>query len=468
MFKHICRVILSTILLTIGSIGLSSDVFSQTSDQTDRSDRPANEAVLFDEFGKECSEMVSARYDLFLVEMQKAPGSKGYVIFHGANEQEGHNLSFFRHISQIYPSFRGVPDDWLIFIRAENYPEMNVRFWLVPDGAEPPEIENKYQPKKINSQTLFHRAPAEFFKELFNFPDREDDDFISPFPVLEGCEFAPNLDEFAKALLADENLKGRLLAPRSPENEQKILDFAFDQLVKIHKVSPHRLEKVFGNEEVEYPELELWLMPAEMERQGAKLIDQIDERTCEDYRERLDIWFVEVNKDPDAVGYAVIKGGRDEFNQRIIFREWIGGHLKLRFQDEVVRRKFRIIDGNDSGELEVRLWKAKRDDDPPVEPDKNWSLKLPEERIYELEYNDPYGICAPFDENRIFPEILKANPDRNVRIYIHAPSRKDFEHRKKELSRTLSGIPQKDIGFFFVKDKYSYVKYRLIPKSNDV
>ncbi len=213
-----------------------------------------SEATLIDEFGKICSEDLMARYDNLLIQLQNEPSSKGYIIFNGENSQEGTNILYSGYVSKIYPSMRGYNLNRLVFIRGKNSDTMQTKFWIVPDGAKPPEIKNIFQSQKINSTTRFQ----ETYAELFKYPD-SGLSFVNGFYDL-GCNFAPNLQDFAKILLSDDNLTGYLIIYGSKKQAKKIKNFSVKALVKTYKVPQKRLKTIYG-ERREEAEIEIWFVP---------------------------------------------------------------------------------------------------------------------------------------------------------------------------------------------------------------
>lgn len=214
------------------------------------------ESRLVNQFGKGCSEIISRDYDYFLAELQKLPNSKGYIIFNGEDSNEGTNIKYINHLAKNYPAFRGFNSDRIVFVREKNLNKMKVEFWIVPMGAKPPEIENLFQPKAISSTTRFQKTYA----GLSKFPD-SNEHFVNSFYEFEGCDFAPNLQDFAEVLKNDENLTGYLIVYGSKnQSKKKIKTFALKQLVNKFNVPKKRLKTIYG-ENQEESEIELWFVP---------------------------------------------------------------------------------------------------------------------------------------------------------------------------------------------------------------
>lgn len=211
------------------------------------------EAQLIDEFGRICSEDLMARYDGFLIRLQNDPSAAGYIVLHGENSQEGSNILYADFLTKIYPERRGYASERIVFVRGENLDALKTLFWIVPAGAEPPDVENLFEPKKTVSSERFQKTAAEIFKY------DSGEDFINGFYEL-GCDFAPNFKDFTKKLLENEKLKGYLIIHAKKNKAEKIEKIARKNLTGIYKVPKNRLKIIYG-EKLEDPEIELWLVP---------------------------------------------------------------------------------------------------------------------------------------------------------------------------------------------------------------
>lgn len=217
------------------------------------------QAVLIDEFGKICSEDVSARYDHFMIELQNQPDAQGYVFVTGENAQDGTNLLYESFFSTIYPNRRGFDKNRITIVRMPDADARQTSFWLVPSGAEVPLPEKSVETKDKNPVKRFQRTSAFIEK----YPDSDEqypkDEFVNGFYHL-GCDFAPNLSVFAEELLKDENLTGYLIIYADKKQSKKINKLANKILTKTHKVPKNRLKTIYGKPQEE-PEIELWFVP---------------------------------------------------------------------------------------------------------------------------------------------------------------------------------------------------------------
>lgn len=212
------------------------------------------EARLIDEFGKLCSEDLAARYDVYLGDLLKNPAVTAYIVFHGDKSIEGTNLNFIAALTN-YLKVRGFDASRFKILRGENQDEMFTQFWLVPAGASPPKIENDFVMEKISATIRFDKSWADFYKPLGKT------EIYSNYFTDWGCDFSPNVGEFSRVLLSDENLTGYLVIYGNKKSRaEKVVKFAVNDLIKNHKIPRNRLKTIYGGESEE-PQIEFWFVP---------------------------------------------------------------------------------------------------------------------------------------------------------------------------------------------------------------
>lgn len=416
------------------------------------------EARLVDEMGKPCSEDLLARYDGFLAELQNAPKSKGYIIFNGEISQEGTNIRFI-DILKRHPKFRGFDENRVVFIRAENLKDMNIRFLLVSDRASPPKIENLYLNEKIVSPTMFQKTVAEFNDTYGN-----ENEFFDEFSANWGCDFAPNLEDYAKVLLADENLTGYLIANISPEDDLKIVRFAYEKLVGKYKVPSERLQYSIGGNYSEDSQIELWFVPKGQSLPRGELVDDFANLGCDDILARVDGFISLLQQNPDSIGYVLSYGSRDK-NLYILLREMLlKGQIKVRRFD---KNRIKFIRGEEEIEVRNQLWIVPQNSELPEFSEIKYSFKLPEfGKPFKFTDENYEGYCPRDGYEESYLEVLKSNPNARGNMVIYAKSKQEFTVRKEELLKSLSEISQERLNFFYVKDNYLSTEYWIVPKKS--
>jgi hypothetical protein len=213
---------------------------------------------LIDQFGKKCSEEFAARDDQFMIRLHENPDSKGYILFNGQIGHEGRNENY-AHAFKIYPQTLRRDTSRIVIIRGENLEEMEVKFWIVPPGAEPPAFEKEYKRGPVTATTLYDRNWADFHRPYGRLEIYE-----SGFFVDWSCDFPPNVDGFAATLLENPDLTGYLITytkfGRGAKRGTQVGRFAVNDLVRNYKIPRKRLKRIYGGNRKE-PEIELWLAP---------------------------------------------------------------------------------------------------------------------------------------------------------------------------------------------------------------
>lgn len=125
----------------------------------------------FEEFGNiQCGDL-RTRLDLFLIELQNNPQSKGFVIVYdgkhysydysrGGNPKIKYQLPVFGEATLLtqqmlnHFKYRNFPSDRYLFISGGYRENYTVELWVVPTGAEPPKPtptanEIKYRKGKL-------------------------------------------------------------------------------------------------------------------------------------------------------------------------------------------------------------------------------------------------------------------------------------------------------------------------------
>jgi len=215
-------------------------------------------AILIDEIGLVCSELLAAKYDMFIGQVAQNPTARGYMLFYGDDELEGRNLNYISYLSAIYPSWKRLDDDHYLFVRGGDLGKMKVQFWIVPINAEPPTPNIKYKPTKITKTILFDKGWADF-TTAHGALDIYENGFLE-----WGCDFSPNIYAFSQYLRADSGLTGYLIIytkfGKGSRHGRRVSNFATNDLVRNYHVARSQLKAIYGGNR-KAPEIELWLVP---------------------------------------------------------------------------------------------------------------------------------------------------------------------------------------------------------------
>lgn len=105
-------------------------------------------AELIDEFGSiSCGDFLS-RFDNLLISLQKDPNSTGYIYIFGDQNEPKNNL-FYELIVQGEVFFHKFDSSRIKVIRAKGEGNLRTQMWIIPEGANLPEIEQENYISKI-------------------------------------------------------------------------------------------------------------------------------------------------------------------------------------------------------------------------------------------------------------------------------------------------------------------------------
>lgn len=204
-----------------------------------------------------CTEDNQARLDSLMVELQNRPGSTGYVIGHADRAIPGRFLKY-QATYKMHVPYRRFDPDRVKFLRGEDLGQMTFRFWVVPEGAEPPTPVIPYSPARIVKQALFDSSSIVSIiggKVNFGFDVKGDG---------EPCDWGLRLDHYAEALAEDTDLVGHLVVYSDNKRGRSFVNRAAQMTVKElafkHGISAKRLKTTYAGKS-EFSKIELWLVP---------------------------------------------------------------------------------------------------------------------------------------------------------------------------------------------------------------
>lgn len=198
-------------------------------------------AVLIDKFGLLECEDIWARQDNFFVELQNYPDAVGYAVIYGKKNATRQNLAREKLIKGITER-KNFYEARLIVVRGKESDEPHTEFWLVPPGADKPDIDEA--------------------KWDLTFPENQKPfvHYASEWDVL--CPGGGQLKVFSEYLT--ENPKARanivIYAKSKAEFQKQKAEFS-DELTEKYKILPKRIRYFFVKGKFDSENYELWLLP---------------------------------------------------------------------------------------------------------------------------------------------------------------------------------------------------------------
>jgi hypothetical protein len=173
------------------------------------------------------------------------------------------------------------------------------------------------------------------------------------------------------------------------------------------------------------------------ERPNVVLIDEFGRQHCDEFLARIDNLFLQMNSDPTSRGYFVITGEHKFLSQKL--------GMELMFESAVVGRAFdrnrvTIVRGEETGDLQVRLWLVPEGNAASPFETVNWKMKMGRADEPFLLRSDMEQICSPPPFLTIAKDLFAANPEGLVYVVVHGQSPKERQRELSRSRRALSGV----------------------------
>lgn len=169
-------------------------VFGQRSDDSTK----APQAILVDEFGTLGDCDLRARIDALMVELQNNSGSMGYVILYNGVDvlPAFYEAPQYERVILNHLLFRRFDRSRMTFVRGGFMESAQTQFWLVPNGATPPEAKATHTAPTIPQDRAFKFDQ----KYIGDFDGGDDGRFVLDSVLeRERIEFGEDLDEDGEA-----------------------------------------------------------------------------------------------------------------------------------------------------------------------------------------------------------------------------------------------------------------------------
>lgn len=157
------------------------------------------------------------------------------------------------------------------------------------------------------------------------------------------------------------------------------------------------------------------------EKPQAVLFDQFGGVPCDDFLMRIDMFFNELQNDPNSTGYAVIYT-RENLSKLSIWRlNVIGGQIDFRKFDP---SRISIVRAKKDTEIQIEFWRVPAGADRPSFGEE-WSNVLPSSAKPFIFTTSFYDHICPVIGVREYWAFLEANPDSMGHLAVYqTPKRK--------------------------------------------
>jgi hypothetical protein len=194
----------------------------------------------------------------------------------------------------------------------------------------------------------------------------------------------------------------------------------------------------------------------------AILVDEIEKVYCDEFLARIDNFFIQLNRYPEAKGYFVLSGANEFLERKLGYEMMFDGAISWRSFDASRVTKIR---STETGNVHLQFWLVPTGADVPNFISQSWNFTLPLGSKPFLFHSDMEQICSSPTFPQVMREYVSANPGMRVHVVIYANSSNGRRKGVTESKPALKGIPKDRIRYFFQRSSYdSYADYWLVPK----
>lgn len=426
-------------------------------------DKPT--ARKFDEFGDIVISDKKARMDNFVVQLQQEPTMKGYIIvYHSRRDKPGLSVRLLDQMRRYLLYNRGLTSDRIVTIDGGPATNLVQEFWIVPPGTTP-EIRSDAYTTVVEDRTVA-REYDEYYFDL-------NDSYLT-----DGEIIGDSLPGYAAAVHREPDSLAYVIAYPQCEVVQRrngrrticdpngsaarMLKGVRLELTKTHNVPAARLRMVNGGYRRQRA-VELWIVPrgehapiatpnaypprrsarrnnshslgpelnsvvppqtpiASSTRELPRKFDEFGDILLTDLKARWDNLLVELNREPESVGYVVFYRSRRDgpgvtARQLSVARSYM---VRVRgFSDD----RLVTLDGGTAANLVQEFWIGPRGAEPPRRADA--FPQMPIDFTVTSKFDDSYYNGADDEDGQIgdslpaFAKVLEQNPTVGGYIIVY-------------------------------------------------
>lgn len=165
-------------------------------------------------------------------------------------------------------------------------------------------------------------------------------------------------------------------------------------------------------------------------------IDEFGDQYCDEFKARIDNFYIQLNLNPTNRGYFVVSGSKETLANRL--------YLELLLASAIADRAFdparvTVVHGEEAGPLKVQLWVVPADADNPKFHNVQWDFKLAPGHEPVLLRAECSQICSPSRLGELAQKLVAANPDGRMYIVVQGPTRRsrlvELERAKRKMAK---------------------------------
>ena len=187
------------------------------------------------------------------------------------------------------------------------------------------------------------------------------------------------------------------------------------------------------------------------------LVDEHGQLPCDDLLGRLDVYFSELSKDPGSIGLVELSTTKEQKLLGIFRHHLMEAHARDR---DFTSNRIEFVRTISTETLAVRLWRIPSGATKPALTEVDMTYGLPETikpMMLRVEYAYADGICPEVDDDTVFAEFLKGNPNSRGNIVVRDLT---IERARRKATR----IREK----FLTQHRISLDRLRFFPRKSSV
>lgn len=198
------------------------------------------------------------------------------------------------------------------------------------------------------------------------------------------------------------------------------------------------------------------------EKPTATLVDEFAHSPCDEFRARVDNFYIQLNKAPSSRGYFVVAGGNAFLDEKLGYELLMDGTIAQRQYDPGRVTKIR---STENGMIRVQMWLVPEGAIKPDLAETQWNLTLPAGTRAFVIHSGLEGICSYPTFPSQMKEYLGANPGMRVHVVVYASNSRTRKRGVRETLHDLEGIPKNRVRYFYsyVEGPDPYEDYWLVP-----
>jgi len=185
-------------------------------------------------------------------------------------------------------------------------------------------------------------------------------------------------------------------------------------------------------------------------------IDEFGAQHCDEFKARIDNFYIQLNLNATDVGYFVVRGSKDTLAKRLAFELMLASAIADRQYDP---KRVVVIRGEESGPLNVQLWVWPGSDTDPPFHKSQWDLTMSPQSEPFLLRTDMDAICSPSPLGKIAQELFSANPEGRIYVIVHGPTRRTRRAELKVAMRRIAALGTTRVRYFVRRADTPYSDY---------